>query len=238
MSSVHDATARIALKSRTRRRRRLVIGGIVAAVIALCALAVWLVGFSNVFAAHKVEVVGVSTVAPEEVSQTAAVPLGRPLVRLDEREIADRVATMPQVQRVTVRRAVPDRVIITVVERTPAYALARGDKWLLVDGAGVAFREVGERPAGMVVAYAPETDAPLLKGLAIVAQAMPPELGRQIEKIEAKSADTITLHLPGRQVLLGSSDQINDKLRVAEGLLRATKAKWIDVTSPGHPATR
>ncbi|GAB3697703.1 cell division protein FtsQ/DivIB [Mariniluteicoccus flavus] len=238
MSSVHDATAVIADRRKRGRRRRWIVIGVAAALVALVAGGIWAVFFSSLLALRTVAVTGTTIVSDEEVQRVAAAPVGRPLARVAERPVAERVATLPQVQSVTVRRHWPHTLDVAVKERTPAFALARGDRWLLVDATGVAFLEVAQRPEGFLPATAPDNDPSLLRGLAAVTAGLPPELRTQVETVEAKSADTITLKLKGREVVFGSADQVEVKAKVALALLASTKAAWIDVSAPGHPATR
>src|SRR4029453_8652556 len=83
-----------------------------------------------------------------EIRATAAVPMGRPLARLDAARIADRVESIARVPALAVAPAWPHTVRIIVEERTPAVAVAGTGGFVLVDGTGFAFETVGARPAG------------------------------------------------------------------------------------------
>lgn len=238
MSQVHDATSLLRGRRRQRRNRRLVVGGAALAAALLVILLVWAVLFSPCFALRTVAVSGTQTLTADQVASAARAPLGTSLARVGERPIAERVAGLPQVESVTVRRHFPHTLDVRVVERRPAYAVQADGRWLLVDAAGIAYLLVTERPEGLVPAAAPADDPALLKALADVAVRLPPAMAAELESIEARSADTITLKLRGREVVLGSSADLDLKLRVAQTLLQGTKAAWINVSAPGHPATR
>lgn len=105
MSTVGDATNRLSTRRKVSRRRRVVRLAIAFVVVLLAGALAWLVFFSSVLAVRDVEVRGTALLAPEAVSTAAEVPLGRPMARVDERGIAERVATLPAVDRVNVRRA-------------------------------------------------------------------------------------------------------------------------------------
>lgn len=238
MSQVHDATSLLRGRRRQRRTRRLVVGGAGLAVALVVVAGLWAVLFSSLFALRTVAVSGTQVLTPEQVQAAAGAPLGTPLARVGERPIAERVAGLPQVESVTVRRHFPHTLDVRVVERRPAYAVEADGRWLLVDAAGIAYLSVQERPGSLVQVAAPTNDPALLQAVAGVMAMLPPGMAADLESIEARSADTITLKLRGREVVLGSSADLDLKLQVAQALLQGTKAAWIDVSAPGHPATR
>ncbi|GAB3623381.1 hypothetical protein GCM10027418_14640 [Mariniluteicoccus endophyticus] len=239
MSSVHDATSLLADKRRRRARRRLrtLLGGLLGLV--LVGVATWALLFSSLLALTEVRVEGTHAVSADEVRTAAAAPMGRSLLRVQERPVAERVAGLAPVDHVTVSRRLPHALQITVVEREPVFAVARGTSWALVDPKGIPYLEVNEKPEALVPAFAGSEDGALLKAVGQVVNGLPPQLRDRLEKVEAKSGDTITLKLKeGREVVVGSADELELKMKVAATLLQATPAKWIDVTAPGHPATR
>ena len=115
-------------------------------VLALVGGLVWLVGFSSVLAAQRVQISGLKTLTRAEVNQKAAVPLGVPLARQDLSAVAGRVATFPQAENVVVERSWPDTITITVTERTPVFAVRYANLYVLVDKRGIPYLTVSERP--------------------------------------------------------------------------------------------
>lgn len=222
-------------------------------VVAVVAAGVWLVGFSSVLAAKSVSVKGAETIPVAEVQEIAEVPLGTPLARVDLALIAARVRSLKPVADATVAHAWPNTVEITVVERTPIFAVADAGKFLLVDKTGLGYRSVDKAPKGLMVAEVSVdgADEPgnadranVLADVGIVAQALPKDLTAakkpkdRVKTIKASSIDTIELVLGnGRRVIWGSADQSDLKAQVALALLQQ-KADVYDVSAPTNPTTR
>lgn len=220
------------LSGRRRRWPRVLV-----AVLLVLALGtgVWLVGFSSVFAVREVEVKGTAILTPEAIEDAAAAPIGRPLSRVDERGIGERVATLSPVASVTVKRAWPQTLRITVVEREPRFALERAPGWVLVDADGFAFWEENDQPEGLVAVSAP-ADPDTLRGVGVVVAALG---DLPVDHIEASSPDDIVVMLPkDRRLIMGSGEQAALKVEVGRRLLEATEARFVDVTAPENPSTR
>jgi cell division protein FtsQ len=235
---VADATGPL-LQRRRRSRRRLALR-IVLGVLALALVGAggWLVGFSSVLAAEKVEVTGTEMVSAGSVTRTAAVPLGTPLARLDVGDIAARVQTLAPVRSVQVERSWPHTVRIIVTERTPAYLVSAHGASTLVDDQGVAFATVSTPPDHLIRADVALTDPVLLRSVATVTQALPASVRGKVERIEAASPESIRLKLTGdREVVWGSADQSAVKGQVLAALI-TKKASVYDVSGPANPTTR
>lgn len=237
MSAITDATSRLRRRRKGGRRRRvlLILGG-VGALLVVGAL-VWLLLFSSVLAVRTVQVRGTALLTPEAVTTAAEVPIGQPLARLDERRIAERVAALPPVDHVNVRRDWPSTVTITVTERVPVFAIGQGDRATLVDAKGAVF--VGPRPDGLIEGLGDLDDPRTLAGAATVVQSLPVELREQADLVRFTSRDAITVHLKGgREIFFGSADQAELKCKVAAALIHSTAAKHVDVSAPSRPSTR
>ncbi|HEY9292704.1 MAG TPA: FtsQ-type POTRA domain-containing protein, partial [Microlunatus sp.] len=224
---------------RRRRRRRLVLKIIIPLlVLLLIAAGVWAVGFSSLLAVQSVGVSGAKLVTADQIRQTAAVPNGAPLARVDLDAIHDRVAGIRQVESVSVERAWPHSVQIKVVERTPVYFVQDGGSYLLVDRYGVGFQTTASAPGKLPRAEVDTGNGQLLKPLAVVAEALPAELAHKVDRIEASTRDSIQLKLAdGDTVFWGSEEQSELKAEVIVALLKQ-KGTHYDVSAPGNPAVR
>ncbi len=230
--------------SRARRRAswrtRLVRAGIAAAVLGVLGLATWVIGYSDLLTAERVEVRGVRGALADTVRETAAVPLGAPLARVDTDAVAERVGDVPDVESVTASRSWPSTVVLTVVPRDPVATLSTSEGWAMVDDQGVLFAPQAERPADLPVLLAPSTDQGLAARQAgvSVATALPPRVTRRLEQIEATSERDVRLVLrDGRLVTWGSADDGERKAAVLTVLLR-TPATQYDVSVPDRPTLR
>jgi cell division protein FtsQ len=198
------------------------------------ALLAWLIWVSPLLAVRSVEVSGVALLSEDEVRQAAAVPLGRPLARVDTDAVRARVAALPAARSVEVSRGWPATLRIQVTERTAVAAVKRDKVYQIYDGDGVAFQTVPGVPAGVVPVEFPPTDQPerpMRAALRVIAS-LSPELRSELVKLSVHSPAGIVLTLrKDRTVTWGDDEQSELKAKVATALL-AQKGKQIDVSVP------
>ncbi|MEQ4206012.1 FtsQ-type POTRA domain-containing protein [Actinopolymorpha sp. B9G3] len=247
-ATVSASSARkFARRQWSRRLLRLSPALVLASVVVLAGLAVWAFGFSTLFDARTVVVGGLtpaSGLSRAEVLSSAAVPLGRPLARIDLDAVRKRVAALPAVKGASVERSWPHEVRIEATCRTPVAVWRDGSVPRVVDAEGVAFRTAeGMRTRFVTIQTAaresdPERVAGLRQAGAQVAAALPAELRRRVETVRVRTVDSVTLHLDrGVTVMWGSADDSRSKARVLAALLKQ-RAKVYDVSVPGFPTTR
>jgi cell division protein FtsQ len=153
-------TQRIVRRDRdVAARRGLVLGAAagVALVVAILALGRWLPSLS-LFAIDDIEV----RVVPRArhltragVAARSGVRAGDSLLALDLREVAGRLEADPWADAVVVRRELPSRLVLTVMERQPA-AIVQLDRLYFADAAGRVFKPVDRGEA---------VDLPVVTGL-------------------------------------------------------------------------
>ncbi|MDO5500151.1 MAG: FtsQ-type POTRA domain-containing protein [Propionibacteriaceae bacterium] len=213
----------------------MILGAVAVAVVA--GLATWVVFFSSALVLRSVHVEGTAILTQDEVLAQAQAPEGRPLARVNEREIAERVAKLPAVREVTVRRAWPRSLEIRVSERVPVFVIGEGDPVTLVDSAGATFR--GPLPEGVPQGEGPTGDPALLADVARVVTALPDDLRAVTQQVTFTSPDAITIQIADdREIFFGSADRADLKAEVAHSLVRGTNATHIDVSAPTRPSTR
>lgn len=134
------------------RLRRLLLLAAVALVFAgTAAGAWWYVTHARHFAVRAVRVSPTAHVAAEALIARAAVPLGVNLFAVDRDEVARAVSQEPWVARAHVRRELPSTIVLDVVERQPACAVALGALYL-ADADGAVFkRATPDEAAGLPV---------------------------------------------------------------------------------------
>jgi cell division protein FtsQ len=222
--------------SRRQWSRRWVAWRRAVGLLVLCAavgVSVWLVFFSAVLAVEAVEVRGAETLGADRVRAAAGVPVGDPLARVDLEEVRARVEQLPAVRRAEVTRAWPHAVAVTVVERTAIGVVERGGSHFLVDVDGVLFREVAGPDPGLPSILAGD-DRAATEAAQVVA-VLPSDVARRVERLDAPTMDSITLHLrDGRQVVWGSSEQPQRKAEVLAVLVKREGAV-LDVSVPSAP---
>jgi cell division protein FtsQ len=235
-----------ALRTRKRFQRRqwrrrwlawryLVIGFL---VVALVVGGTWLVYFSSVLTVKRVDVTGHDLLTRSEVLQSAKVPAGEQLARVDVDAIAARLRSLAAVRSVDVSRKWPDAIEIDVVERVAVAVIDIGGRLRGLDAEGVVFNDYRKAPPGLPrISSTSQTDPDALKEAATVVAALPRELSAMVDHIEVLTVDQITLVLRDQRIVLwGSSDDSATKAEVLLQLLRQP-AKVYDVSVPGQPTT-
>jgi len=219
------------------------------AVLGLAAGVAWALFGSPLFVVRSIVVTGTHLVPAGQVRAAADIPTGLPLIRVDTGAVTGRVERIAQVKSVQVARSWPDRIVITVHERTPALAVpvpasvSAAGGYDLVDGAGVIVRWSRTRPAGMP-AYQAAGGPATLRGSAVVAAAVtvlhevPRGIARSAAAVSAPSPQAVTLRLAsGVTIVWGGTDHASAKARELAILMR-THARYYDVSAPGSAVTR
>lgn len=219
--------------------KRAVLVAVAVTAVLVVALG-WLVFYSSVLGVRTVEVTGSSGATASAVREVAAIPDGVPLARVETDGVAERLATLPQVESVSVQRSWPSTVRIVVVERRALALVDRdGVKWL-VDRTGTLFAQVTEPPTGvptLQVAAAGPGDRTTMAALEVV-QVLPTDILERVSVVSAESADSVVLRLAdGRTIVWGSAADSERKALVLAGLFDRPGAT-IDVSSPSAVVIR
>jgi cell division protein FtsQ len=241
-----DTGERASLRSRKRfarrqwRRRWLAWRYVLVAVLVVLLVVggTWLVYFSDVLTVKRVDIDGNQLLTRNQVLETARVPDGEQLARVDIDAITNRLRSLAAVRSVDVSRKWPDAVQIDIQERVAIAVIEIGGKLRGLDAEGVVFNDYAKAPPGLPrVSSTSQTTPEALKEAATVVAALPKELAAMVDHLEVLTVDQITLVLrDGRIVLWGSSDDSATKAEVLLRLLRQP-AKVYDVSVPGQPTT-
>jgi cell division septal protein FtsQ len=220
-----------------RRRAGLRLAGGVLLLVLLGAAAVGAVHWLRTtpwLAVSRIEVLGTSRLAAEDVLSAAAIPPGANLLALDPAALAARIEGRLPVRRAQVVRALPDRVSLLVEERVP-FALIQAGRLYWVDEEGVALwpesRAVTPRlpvitgvAAAELAGAAPP--AATRAGLSLIRSMLRTgsALSREISEIDLSRADGPVLYtLEGIEVRLGGTDW-EERLGRLEGVLAQLRA--------------
>jgi cell division protein FtsQ len=228
-----------------RRKRRTWRAVLIAlAVLGTAGATAWVLLGSRLFVVRSVAVTGTHLVPESEVLAVADIQLGTPLIRVNTAQVAARVETIRQVQSAQVTRSWPDRVVITVKERTPALAIAApGGGFDLVDADGVLVQWAARRPPGLpryisTTAVASLRGDPDVTAAAAVLTELPARLRRSVQSVTAPSPDQVTLRLAGGVTIVwGGTDRAAAKAEELTLLMR-THARYYDVSAPGSAVTK
>ncbi|MEC3977671.1 cell division protein FtsQ/DivIB [Amycolatopsis sp. H20-H5] len=201
---------------------------------------VYLLFFSSMLGVKTVEVQGAKGVPADQIRAVAAVPELKPMLRVDTGEVIDRVAGMSGIATVDVARSWPSTLVITVTERTAIAFFDSGpggDGFHLVDGGGVVFKTVKDRPAGLPELKLPKVSAddPVTRAVTAVLGVIPPQLLKQVTTAAAKTPGSVEFTLStGKTVRWGDAQQTDRKAKVLAALL-SREGKVYDVSAPELP---
>jgi cell division protein FtsQ len=191
---------------------------------------------------EDVQVTGASTVPVADVLAAAAVQQGTPLAAVDTGAVERRVAPLPPVESVDVRRSWPHTVTVAVTERVPVATVATPDGDALVDRNAVVYR--APVPPGLPRLTMPAAPGnPATLAAVAVLSALPDAVRPQVQTVRATLAvagapGQVTLGLTeGREVRWGTPDRAAEKGAVLVALLTQPGHVY-DVTSPDLPTVR
>lgn len=215
-----------------------------AVLLVVAGVLAWLVWFSDVLGVREVQVRGVESFSSQRVLDAADVPVGSPLARLDAGAVESRVAKLPRVAGVEVRRDWPHTVVVEVTERVAVVWTREGGAVRALDAEGVAFRTYPRAPRRLLEATSSATgDRARRQALAAAAEVVAdvrrraPDLYAEVRAVQADTRDDVRLQLRrGRTLVWGSPGETTAKLRVVGRLLQL-RAKVYDVSAPDTPTT-
>jgi cell division protein FtsQ len=233
--AVPSSVRRFMARARKRRLRAALPWAVCAGVVVVLGVSLWIVYGTAVFGVRRVQVVGVEVLTPLQVEQAAAVPMRKPLARVDLDRVRARVQGLAPVSKAIVSRGWPGTIKVEVVERTPVAAVPSGpDQWTLIDREGMAYRAVSLLPDGLPLAQlaAPGPGDVNTRSALTVLSALTDELREQLVTISVKAPAQIKLMLRGdRTVVWGDDTQSATKAKVATALLKR-EGDTIDVSAP------
>lgn len=130
-----------------RRLRRL---GAVGVLLALLAVA-YVVTRSPLLDLDRVDVAGLEHTDRTMLLATGGLDLGQPMTDIDIDRARDKIAALPWVDTVSIRRHWPNRLEVAVTERRAVAALAVDGGWLVLDATGRVLESRAARPTDLTV---------------------------------------------------------------------------------------
>jgi len=244
---------RRALKQAEGRRRLALLCLAVAVVLAPGGY--WLLASSSAFAVSGISVSGGGAIVSAEVRQAAVEAVhGRSLLQVDAGDVARAVERLPYVRSAVVDRSFPHTLSIRITTYRPAAAVRSGKTAYLVSEDGrVLARDVpatSRLPVirvakGLVLTPGRSVPAGGITAALDVVRAVPDVFARRVghvHKLTGGESSIVAILGHGLQLRLGSSAQLDLKLRVAVRVLRSmqsatrTALAYVDVSVPSRPA--
>lgn len=97
---------------------------------------------TDYFRVHTIDITGQVTLSRQDILYYLAIPADATLFELDLARMGLRLERHPMIERVTVRRQLPDTLHVAVQERVPRLTVTSGAQRVVVDRQGVVLRPV------------------------------------------------------------------------------------------------
>ncbi|MDR3310647.1 MAG: FtsQ-type POTRA domain-containing protein [Oscillospiraceae bacterium] len=209
-----------------RRKKRGSPAGKLAAALVVIILVFAAALFMRV---SEIEAAGGAKYSPEELISAARVSVGNNLIFTGTRAAEKRLLALPYIKSAEVRRVFPDRISITVTERSAAARLPSPDGDLLVASDGAVLETLGSgtggaklRLDGLSVAEAKPGSAPVFADdrsgsvknayIAVLAAVDAAELSGRAESADFSNLGNIILIVDGIRFELGSAQNAEPHL--------------------------
>lgn len=220
-------------RRRQKNRNRVVI---FALLFALTGFAGYAAYFSDWLTVKKITVIGNSIATSALITSESEIEIGTQLARVSSDLVNQNLADISSIDKVEVRRAWPNEIVLAVSERVAIATVKVGSHWEFVDAAGVAYGKTFNQPKNLMVFQVTKKSARV--EIAKVFSNLPKWLKLQIQTIGANSRDNVQIGLEkNRTVIIGDSSRLDRKLAVLKVLL-SQKARIFDVSAPDVPVTR
>jgi cell division protein FtsQ len=227
---------RFTRRTRTKRALWMSVLAIVATLSIVLAVAI----YSPILALREITVKGTSSLDEAEIVAAVDGQLGTPLALLDNARIERELSKFSLIRSFVTETVPPSTLVIHVVEREALGVVTNGERFDVIDAAGVVIRTVDERPASLpriTVAGEPKAGDVAFDSVVEVLLALPADLLERVGTVSASTKDDVTFKLSngGPTVVWGSVDRSAFKARVLETLVAKkgnAAVKKYDVTAP------
>jgi cell division protein FtsQ len=228
--------------------RVLAIGSSIVAAIGLLYLGA---RETPVFALQELEISGVSPAVRRSIEAASKPYVGESLVALDRDELRRQLESLSTVRSVSMDRAFPHTLRISVVPERPLAVVRRGPDAWLVSEHGRVIRELdrGRRNARTNVWTGPDTNLVVgvtvhdaeLRAVLDALRRVPDTFPARVSMARVEDEEVTLVLANGIELLLGERTALPLKLAVAARLLRTLTAEergelgYLDVTVPRMP---
>ena len=206
---------------------------------------------SPYFKLEKIILVGASRVSEPEIRAFAGVKPGENLLRISPERVAAEVEKNPWVKEAKVRRVLPGKLEISVVERQPLARIPYYGYFVSVDAGGVALALAQDTSVADLAIITGVTSSQVILGqpypspkLAAALDCLSnlsPEARRQISEVHLGDRDELTMYtLDGVIIYVGQGGDLRAKMSLLETMLQEARNKkfvleYIDLRYDGKP---
>ena len=220
--------------------------------IVLLVLAGYILFRSPLFQVQRMEVTGTRLLQPDQIRELAGINLGENIFQVNLGQAQKKIALLPLVKTVTLRRILPSTVLIEVTERTPVALLDEGNVFGEVDKDGYYLQQGDVNTAGLplltgIQAALPApghmVDNPRLAPVLHFVAGLPQGLLPMLSEVHVKSDGQLVLTtLYGIPVLAGDTTDPAGKgallLAILQQLGQKKRIAYIDLSSISSPVVK
>ena len=192
---------------------------------------------------QTIEVIGAREAAVTDRIAATGLGEGAIMVWIDTNALVEAVSADPWVADVRIQREFPDRLVVEVLEHTPAAWIEGADGWMLVSADGTVLETAASPASGLLrariaapsVAIGGSSDERVWREVVALAQVLPPEVAAGEVGFRA---DELWMVAPDVEIRFGTPMDLVDKGRVVAGILAngVPVGATIDVVAPRRPA--
>ena len=209
---------------------------------------------SPYFRLERIDVLGASRVPEQEIRAFAGVKPGESLLRIRPDRVAAEVSKNPWVKEVRVRRVLPGKLEISVVEREPLARIPYYGFFVSVDAQGVALALVEGAPAADLAIVTGVNSSQVILGQPYPSPMLPsalsclsnlsPEARRLISEVHLGDKGELTMYtLDGVTIRVGQDGDLQAKMKLLEAMLQEARNKklsleYIDLRYDGKPVSK
>jgi cell division protein FtsQ len=141
---------------------------------------------TDYFLARTIEMTGLVSLSRQEILYYLAIPQDATLFELDLARMGLRLERHPMIERVTVRRQLPDTLHVVVQERVPRMMVVSGGQRVIVDREGMVLRSADEQDDAL-----PQLIVKEQKALAPGMRLSLPSVQRSLEVVQAYASSPV-----------------------------------------------
>ena len=201
--------------------------------------------FTPLLAINKIEVSGLHRIKSESILAAVKSQIGVPLTMVDGAKIAEQLKGFKLIESFSTVALPPHTLQIRVIERQPVCIVTVAGVNHLYDVAGV---ELGQAKASdhypvVSISGSPKNSKNYADAIQVLL-ALPVNLVRRVEVVEARSQDNVVIQLKGlagQQILWGDASKSALKAKVLAQLIKhvpRSRVATIDVSAPTAPVVR
>lgn len=233
------------LEARKRQRKKLLI--FFAAFLAFASVLVFFLN-SDYFRVRNVTTTKTAHINKAKVEKAISLLKGKNIFRAPVSEAKEVIISDPWAKEVTIKRRLPDRMEIRIVERRPVAQISKDGFYYLISEDGMVLErsieqkdliEIADLPVKSVKAGSRLRSREFQEAMKVY-RSLDSDIKRQVLVISAPSTDRLIFYIGGIEVVYGQATYLAEKNLILREILKreGKKAISIDLRVPDNPVVK